>query len=222
MPLSTHTLTPLRDLDDLVAGLPFDLDDAAAVGRTFRRWLRRGGKRASHDLDLWTYCYIRRYFLLKFVRSGALGSPADLEMLIDRAYRRVEDGRRDIREPHRYAHWVVVVCRNTFLNHASRFPEHVAVDRIAEPGAAAAAEDAWHDRALQIGALEAAISRLPTYLRAVAEMRLLRELPYDVIADRTGQPVPSVRAYLHKALVRLRRDGVLLRILGYEPGSGGS
>lgn len=212
----------LSRLDGLVRQLPFDLDDGAAVGSLFAEWRRSSRPRARHLLDLWTYCYVRRYFLVKFVRSAEHSTASDLEMVIDRAFKKVADNRKSIKDPERYPRWVIVVCRNVFVNHVTRQPAHISVDRIAEPSEEPDDVGRLHDEAIRATALDTAIERLPRHLREVARLRLAGELDYEVISDRTGLPVPSVRAYLHKAVVRLRRDRRFLDSLGYDrppPGS---
>lgn len=218
-----HIRKDLNDLDALIRKLPFALDDGEEVGRLYARWLRRPDRRTSYLIDLWTYCYVRRYFLTRFVRWPYSLAGSDLELNVERAYRKIEASRSGLREPERYPHWVIVICRNTFLNFVSRRKDHVSVEKVAEP----AGDDdegllALHDDAVRASALDAAISRLPRYLQQVAAMRLRDGLDYEVIRERTGAPIASVRAYLHKALVHLRQDPHFLRVLGYgsrRPGS---
>ena len=206
----------LSRLDGLIRQLPFDLDDGAAVGALYAEWKAAPGKRNQYLIDLWTYCYVRRYFLVKFVRSEGGYSSGDLEMVIERAFKKISIGRETVREATRYPNWVVVVCRNTFVNFVTRQPDHVPVDRIAEPRVDPEPLDALHDQAIRASALDAAIRRLPAWLRVVARLRLVDGLAYEVIQERTGIPVPSVRTYANKAVMRLRQDKALLRGMGYE------
>ncbi len=206
----------------MAAKLPFDLDDGAAVGRLYLKWDRRATSMRRYQLDLWTYIFVRRYFLIRFVRPGADYTMADVEEVVEQAYRRVEQKRSSLREKELYPNWVSVVCRRTFLNFVSRNPPRVRMDRVAEP---AGQEDdllRLHDDAIRASALDAAIARLPGYLQTVIAMKLIQDLAYPVIAERTGAPLASVRAYVHKALVRLRADEDLIAVLGYETPSTGS
>lgn len=206
----------LSRLDGLVRELPFDLDDGAAVGALYAEWKGAPGKQNQYLIDLWTYCYVRRYFLVKFVRGDGGYSSGDLELVIEKAFQKIAAGRDSLRDATRYPNWVVVVCRNTFVNFVTRQPDHIPVDRIAEPRADPEPLDALHDEAIRASALDAAIRRLPAYLRAVARLRLVKGLAYEVIQEQTGIPVPSVRTYAHKAVTRLRQDKIFLRGMGYE------
>ncbi|NNE71551.1 MAG: sigma-70 family RNA polymerase sigma factor [Rhodothermales bacterium] len=217
-----HLHSDLSRLDGLVRQLPFDLDDGEAVGALFTEWRRSRRRRSAHLLDLWTYCYVHRYFLLKFVRAAEGSTAGDLEMVIDRAFRKVSENRASVKDPRRYPHWVTVICRNVFVNHVTRHPGHISVDRIAEPAQPPDTLEAIHDDAIRAGALDGAINRLPRHLRIVARLRLVQDLAYEVISERTGIAVPSIRAYVHKALLRLRKDRRFLEAMGYEhqlPGS---
>lgn len=206
----------LSRLDGLIRQLPFDLDDGAAVGALYAEWKAAPDKQNQYLIDLWTYCYVRRYFLVKFVRSDAGHSSGDLELVIERALQKIAAGRETIRDASRYPNWVVVTCRNIFVNFVTRQPDHIPVHRIAEPRVDPELLDALHDEAIRASALDAAIRRLPAYLRAVARLRLVKGLAYEVIQERTGIPVPSVRTYAHKAVARLRQDKAFLRGMGYE------
>jgi RNA polymerase sigma factor (sigma-70 family) len=218
----SHLRKDLKDLDSLIRRLPFDLDDGEAVGQLYGEWVQHGRAQAGYLVDLWTYCYVRRYFLIKFMRSDAAYTGADLEMVVERSFLRIAAKRDTIREQHKYANWVIVVCRNTYLNYVSRQPDFLPLDRVAEPGAEDEMLVELHDDAMRATALEAAIARLPAHLREIAWMKLVDGLEYEDIEQRTGITVPSARAYVHKALTRLRNDARFLTILGYEAGESGS
>jgi RNA polymerase sigma factor (sigma-70 family) len=215
----------LLGIDRLARRLPFALDAVDEAGAAFARWRLLGRERDRRTVDLWTYCYIRRYFLVRFAREPSFGV-SELEDVVEKAFRRVEEGRATLREPERYARWTTVVCRRTYLNFVSRRRELMPVDRIAEPEADGPSAETLHDRAGTMRVLVAAVERLPAFLRPYARLRFVDGLEYEEIADRTGRPVPTVRAYAHKAILRFRADGRLMRHVreraGYESGEGGS
>lgn len=215
----------LLGIDRLARRLPFALDAVDEVGEVFARWMRTDRKRDRAPVDLWTYCYIRRYFLVRFAREPSFGV-SELEEVVEKAFRRVEEGRLSLRSPERYARWTAVVCRRTYLNFVSRRRELTSVDRIAEPESDEPSADILHDRAGTMHALIAAVARLPSFLQPYARLRFVENLEYDEIAARTGRPVATVRAYAHKAVLRFRADSRLMRHVreraGYESGPGGS
>lgn len=211
----------LPELDDLVRRLPFRLDALDEVGALFERWLARPGEGDEYLLTLWTYCYVRRYFLVRFAREPSF-TGGDLEEVVELTYRRIEENKRQIRSPVRYARWVVVVCRNTYFSFVSHRPERLSIDRIAEPEADVDDLETWHEGAGLRSALVAAVDRLPSFLRPYATLKFLEGLEYETVAVRMARDVPTVRTYVHRAVMRLRKDRRFMRwihdTLGYETG----
>lgn len=190
----------LRRLDAVAAALPFAIDDYAAANAAFVAWREgRGGRR---DVDLWAYCYVRRYVLTRFARETG-GAPSDFDVVVTKAYERVLGSVDTVRDPSRFAQFVSVVCRNTLLNNRTR---RRAFDELDET--APAPDDAPRDidRDLLRHALALAIAALPEGIRETARLRLLEGLGYAELAERIGKGVPTARAYVSKAVKRLRQD----------------
>lgn len=195
----------LHRTETLAARLPFGLDEYARVDEAFQAMRRSPSADLRQQVELWTYCYIRRYFLFKFLRHHQF-RPGDLDLLIDKTFRKVERNRDDLDLPARYAAWVSVVCRNTFLNRVRIRREYQSVDDEYGPVLSVHEEGGSHDVAAVLHAVEAAIARLPNYLQEAARQRLLYERPYDEIAAALDVKVSLVRTYTSKALKRLRED----------------
>jgi RNA polymerase sigma factor (sigma-70 family) len=211
----------LSGLDQLSRQLPFSLDALDRVGEVFDRWRKRGRPDDERTVALWTYCYVRRYFLVRFAREASY-TLGELEEVVERAYKRVEKGRHGLRIADRYPRWVVVVCRNTYLNFVTRRRESVRVDRIAEPQDEDIDLEALHDGTGFMLVLGAAIDRLPSFLKQVASLRYVDGMEYDEIAVQVEKDVATVRAYAHKAVVRFRKDRHLMTCLRKRTGYGSS
>ena len=110
---------PSSELRTVIDRLPFSVDDTDAANESFRRWRDEEDPKAKRHADLWTYCYVCRYFLGKSAR-GTFDNPSDADELITRAYRKVQENRDGVRNAARYANWVSVVCKNTLLNYTRR------------------------------------------------------------------------------------------------------
>lgn len=194
--------TPLRAL---AADLPFHLDDIDAVNATFVRWRAEGAADDARTVAVWTYCYVQRYFYVKFA-----GHPdaIPVDRLIDRALRSAFRSQARIRRPERYAHWVSTICKRTFLNYLRVDRIHVALSEDLPPSAGPSAPR-HYDTALLRRSLGAAISTLPDFLRDIARMRLIEERSYAEIHELTGKPLPTLRAYTNKALRQLRSNATL-------------
>jgi len=212
-----------ESLRRLAEQLPFGLDDTARAGRAFRRWRDGDEARPPHDethaedrlpkraadvkrvVDLWTYCFVRRYFLVKFAAQPE--APAsDLDELVAQTYQKVENKRADVRQPERYPHWVSVVCKNTFINYLHRHrPASVSISEDDSPPLPAEGR-ASDSIGLAREVVAEAVARLPEYLRPVARLRLLERCSYNEIQRETGTSVPTARSYAGRARRQLRED----------------
>jgi RNA polymerase sigma factor (sigma-70 family) len=188
--------------------LPFSVDDTEAANEAFRRWKTGEDPDAERLVDLWTYCYVCRYFLGK-AAGNAFDRAAAPDRLITRTFEKVQDKRDSVRNPDQYASWVSVVCKNTFLNHTRRDRRPQSIDE--EHGPTLRADEARATR--KIGfvreSLEAAIDKLPDYLQEPARLYFLEDRDFQEISEAVGKPVPTIRTYKHKAIQKLREDETL-------------
>jgi RNA polymerase sigma factor (sigma-70 family) len=198
--------------------LSFALDDTEAVNQAFQTYRNEGRDEAEEQVEVWTYCYVYRYFMKKF-GAGSIQEAADADDLIARAFQKARRKRSSVQDPSRYANWVSVVCKNTFLNYARR--DRVAQSIDDEEGPELVAEDPPPSRS-DVGfvrqAFERAIDRLPDYLQEPARLYFLEDHTFQEIAEVIDKSVPTVRTYKHKAVKRLRKDDELRALLaGPDP-----
>jgi RNA polymerase sigma factor (sigma-70 family) len=208
----------LHSLDELALRLPFGLDACADVNIAYTAHLRAPTTESAKLVDLWTYCFIRRYYLMKFIRESRFQS-CELESVIDQTYKKVERGRKRLKQNDRYAQWVSVVCKNNFINFVTR-RSHVitldAMEMISDVEGSAVEtmpESEWVDPSVGAGMLYVALTRaiddLPVFLRHIARMRFVEQLSYEEIGRLTGHSLATVRAYIHKVCTRFRKDAGL-------------
>jgi len=205
--------SPHRTLADVAAHLPFHLDETEQANAAFRRWRQHDDEEARRIVDLWTYCYVFRYFLYKRARATSRDTSADVEALIEEAFLKVQEHLDAVSDATRYAHWVSVVCKRTYLNYRRTQLATVSVDQKGGPVLAVDAPDVLHDPSLARTAVREAIGRLPPYLRETARLRLLEGCSYEEIHKRTGKPIPSIRTFVSKALVKIRTDEAFLALI---------
>lgn len=198
-----------RSLDALASSLPFHLDDVDSANAAYMRWHRTQDAEERRVILVWTYCFIRRYFLVKFVQETSY-SAADLDDLIDRTFRKVERAESQIKQPSRYASWLSVVCKNTFRNYLRRRKSTVSLQEEQAPTLVGEEPKSYSDVGYAHLALHRAIDRLPSYLRVCMRLRFIEGLSYPEIAERTDHPLPRIRAYIYKGIRRLRDDEDLL------------
>lgn len=200
--------TPASELRTIIERLPFSVDDTDAANDAFRRWSKENDPDSERLVDMWTYCYVCRYFLAKS-SQGNFNHTSDADELITRAYRKVLDNRDSVRNPERYANWVSVICKNTFLNYTRRDQFSESIEE--EEGPTLAAEERLS--AAEVGfvreALDEAIERLPQYLQQPARLYFLEDRGFEEISDAVDKPVATIRTYKHKAMKQLRTDARL-------------
>lgn len=191
--------------------LPFSVDDVDAVNEAFRRWKKEHDSEAERLVDMWTYCYVCRYFLAKW-SSDTLNSKAAVDKLITRTYERIQENREGVRDPDRYSNWVSVVCKNAFLNYTRR-------DRVTNPDDEQAPVQSNRSRIPEIELVREsfaeAINRLPDYLQKPARLYFLEDLELEEISEEIDKSIPTVRTYKHKAVKKLREDEELRETVSF-------
>lgn len=202
-PHPTMSHAELQRLDAVAAALPFAIDDYDAANAAFVAW--REGRGPRRAVDLWAYCYVQRYVLTRFARETG-GAPSDLDVVLTKAYERVLKSYDTVRDPGHFAQFVSVVCKNTLLNNRSRRRAFDALDETTPDEDEGPADI---DVGLLRHTLAAAISALPEGIRETARLRFLEGLGYPDLAERIGKEVPTARAYVSKAVKRLRQDPAL-------------
>ncbi len=197
--------TPTSNLQTVIDRLPFSVDDTGAANDAFRRWMEGDDPDAKRTTDLWTYCYVSRYFLSKSTK-GTFKNTSDVDELITRAYRKVQDNRDGVRNPDRYANWVSVICKNTLLNYTRRDQFTESIEQEEGPTLTSDEEHLVADVGFVREAFDEAIERLPRYLQEPARLYFLEGQEFEEISKVIDKPVATVRTYKHKAVKKLRTD----------------
>lgn len=202
-----------HSLDAVAAHLPFHLSDIEAANATFVRWWQERTPAHRRTVDIWTYCFVRRYFLVKFVKEPP-PNPSDLDELVERTFQKIERNRETIRQPERYASWVSVICKNTYLNYVRRRHRLYSLNEDEAPEPAADPPPPLpYDAGVLMSTVLAAIERLPNFLREVAYLRFVKACSYQEIEAHIDKPLPILRSYVNKAARQLRQDPHLLALL---------
>ncbi|MEM8560156.1 MAG: sigma factor, partial [Bacteroidota bacterium] len=141
----------MRGLDDVLAHLPFSLDafdEANAAFAAARAASPAEQFVASETVELWTYCYVRRYYLFKFMREERL-PVTDVDALVSKAFLRARDNFDKVQDVNRFTAWVSRICVNTFINYlrsSGRHTTELEEEAHLEPTAPEAGR--LHDRAV--------------------------------------------------------------------------
>ena len=204
--------SPFHSLETVAQQLPFHLNETDKVNSAFRR-SRQDDDEAKYHIDLWTYCFIRRYYLIKFSRDALFSNPADMDDLISRAYLKVQDRRNTVSDSSYYASWVSVVCKNVYLNFLRSVHQVVSINQEEVSLTAHDSIETFHDVGLLYVGLRKAIERLPNFLREIALYRFIEGYTYQEIGRLIDKPMPIVRSYVNKAIQKLRKDPIFLAYL---------
>ena len=73
------------------------------------------------------------------------------------------------------------------------------------PGRDLGAAEASAERREEAERARAALERLPAPMRLAVTLRIVEDLPYEEVAARLAAPVPRVRTWVSRGLLRLRR-----------------
>lgn len=205
-----------RPVDAVAKHLPFHIDDTDKVNAAFTRWRTHGDREARRIADLWTYCFIRRYFTTKYLQNS-IENVAELDALVAKAYRKIAEYRPKIDDCGRYASWVSVVCKNTFLNFLRTQRTFISVDKQELKGSGVFLKtpppSIDPDAARLSDTLQDAIRSLPTFLQQTAFLYFVEGYTYQEVSDMTGKSLPTVRAYVNKAVHSFRDDPKLVALL---------
>ncbi len=104
-------------LDTITALLPFHLDDTAEVNATFRRWKQHHAAADKYLIDIWTYCFIYRFFLARHTASDG-DTPSGFDEFFTIVWTLLHQNLGRVCQVG-YANWVAVICRNTFASFRS-------------------------------------------------------------------------------------------------------
>ena len=57
----------LNDIFKVASILPFDLNDSDEINSVYRKWRQTHEETELKHLEIWTYCFVRRYFRLYLI-----------------------------------------------------------------------------------------------------------------------------------------------------------
>lgn len=187
--------------------LSFGVGKPSRVNEAFVRYRAVEDVGSLREVDHWTHAFVVRYFAIRCARNRQLGEVA-CDELVGLALERIVRRRNTVDRPERYVGWVRTLCRNLLID-ATRRPRMRSEMLCADGGAEPFTEPRWSDSSTgqeNLAAVHSAIGRLPSYLRTPAQLRLVEGLPYTEVAGATGKSVATLRAYIQRAVMLLRKE----------------
>lgn len=169
--------------------------DSELVARTLR-----GDQRAFREL-------IERHHAMAFAAVRAvMGDRDDVQDVMQVVYLKAYQGLAGFRGDARFSTWLYQIARREALDVCSRRRVEFADIETVEVAASAhhspdAAVDARSERAW----IESALGELDESYRTVIELRYMAEKTYEEIAAIMGIPEGTVKTYVHRAKIEMKR-----------------
>ena len=154
-----------------------------------------------------------RHSLTTFV-ARRLGNPADAEDIVQevflRAYLALETYEPSRRATLKARPWLYKITWNLCSSYLGRttpkLARHTPLDSAAESEAESSAEpETAFERVERREELLSLISALPPHYSTVVNLYYFAELSYAEIADVLGQPIGTVKVYVHRGIRLLRK-----------------
>lgn len=150
---------------------------------------------------------VERYHSTAYaVVRGVLGDSDEVDDVLQNVYVKIYRGLAGFRGESRLSTWIYQIARNEAINAArKRRPVGTPVEDVAvAAGDAASPEVSFGKRELS-ERMEAAMAAMDDNYRMVLELRYMGERSYDEIAEAMGLPVGTVKTYIYRGKVQLKK-----------------
>lgn len=165
---------------------------------------------ASRDADALSQLYDRFSHAIRALAIRILRDEAEADDVLQEVFLKVWD-----RAPHYApaqgtpATWLITIARNTALNRLrSRQRNAAAMERAAaEPPLESPRTDSAYDclvSAEKAALVRRVLAELPDEQRVPLELAYLHGLTYEMVAERLGHPLGSVKSRLRRGMARMK------------------
>ena len=107
-----------------------------------------------------------------------------------------------------FGQWIYTIARNTFIDYVRRRRDNLSIDSITAPSVAPTTDDEPDSRIINEQhsvQIARCMEALPEKYRQMAELRFMREMSYDEIAEQVGLPIGTVKTQIFRARERLSK-----------------
>ena len=161
---------------------------------------RQGSERAFRKL-------VDRYHPLAYaVVRGVLGDRPDVEDVVQDVFVRVYRGLRGFRGDSKLSTWVYTIARNEAVNATrKRTPGGESLEDVVLATPEESRPDEQYRRKAEREHIERCLSELDEDYRVALELRYMGEMSYQEIAETMELPIGTVKTYIHRAKIELKR-----------------
>ncbi|MBX7152944.1 sigma-70 family RNA polymerase sigma factor [bacterium] len=208
---------PYHAYDLATKNLSFSINDLARVNELYHQWRQENSSNTIRELEIWAYCWIRRYFIRKFVK-GKIQDISDTEQLIEDVFIAFFKKHHTLKNTRVLTHWISVICKYRYLNYVRAW--YPVSEKLLEEAEEETEVDFENDiltvidsKNLYQEVVSKEMNHLPEYIQAIVRKKIWEGKSYDEIATETGYSVETVRAYYSRALKELRHSESLTNLV---------
>jgi RNA polymerase sigma-70 factor (ECF subfamily) len=150
---------------------------------------------------------VERYHSTAYaVIRGILGDSDEVDDVLQNVYIKIYRGLAGFRGESRLSTWIYQIARNEAINAARRRrPEGTPVEEVVLPAGEAASPEVSYGRQELSEQMEAAMAGLDENYRMALELRYMGERSYEEIAETMDLPVGTVKTYIYRGKVQLKK-----------------
>jgi len=150
---------------------------------------------------------VERYHGMAYaVVRGVLRDSSDVEDVMQEVFIKVYRGLGGFRGEAKLSSWIYQIARNEALNRGRKKDlPGTPLDDVRLETPEETRPDAQYRRKIEREYLEMCLSELEEDFRTVLELRYMAEMSYAEIGETMGLPIGTVKTYIHRAKIELKR-----------------
>jgi RNA polymerase sigma-70 factor (ECF subfamily) len=148
----------------------------------------------------------QHYGLIYSVVRGVAGQRVETDDCVQEVFIKIFRSLGSFRGEARLSTWIYRIARNEALNAVERRrPQLIPIEDCEELSAADESPETAHHRRITREGLERLIERLDERQRIALELRYMGDKSYEEIAEIMDIPLGTVKTYIHRAKLALKR-----------------
>jgi RNA polymerase sigma-70 factor (ECF subfamily) len=150
---------------------------------------------------------VERYHSTAYaVVRGVLGDSDEVDDVLQNVYIKMYRGLAGFRGESRLSTWIYQIARNEAINSArKRRPGGTPVEDVVLPAGEGASPEAAYGKRELSDRMELAMAEMEENYRMVLELRYMGERSYEEIAEAMGLPIGTVKTYIYRGKVQLKK-----------------
>jgi RNA polymerase sigma-70 factor (ECF subfamily) len=161
------------------------------------------------------------YTLIYSVVRGVAGQHGETDDIVQEVFIKIFRALGDFRGDSRLSTWIYRIARNEALNAIERRrPQVIPIDDCEELPASGESPETSYRQRVSRERLERLMDRLEEKQRVAIELRYIGDKSYEEIAEIMGIPLGTVKTYIYRAKLSLKRMMTGVGAKAFEKGFG--